>query len=116
MSLSSGLHIAPPCWVYAAVECTLDAVIASDGYDKPFCTTAITIIDNFKNALGDINKSQFRKAISAIDELSPIDFSDKCCGKFLTCWTKFFSCTSNHGSVFPDFSRKESSSRTLPWD
>ena len=26
---------------------------ASDGHDKPFYTKAITIIDNFKNALGD---------------------------------------------------------------
>ena len=26
---------------------------SSDGRDKPFCTKAITIIDNFKNALGD---------------------------------------------------------------
>ena len=25
----------------------------SDGHDKPFCTTAIAIIDNFKKALGD---------------------------------------------------------------
>ena len=28
-------------------------VIGSDGHDKPFCTKAITIIDNFKKALGD---------------------------------------------------------------
>ena len=27
--------------------------VSSDGHDKPFCTKAITIIDNFKNALGD---------------------------------------------------------------
>ena len=26
---------------------------SSDGRDKPFCTKAITIIDNFKKALGD---------------------------------------------------------------
>ena len=25
----------------------------SNGHDKPFCTNATTIIDNFKNALGD---------------------------------------------------------------
>ena len=25
----------------------------SDGHDKPFCTKAITIIDNFKKAQGD---------------------------------------------------------------
>ena len=88
----------------------------SDGHDKPFCTKAITIIDNFKNALGDTDKSQFLKAISVIDKLSPINFSDKCCGKFSTSLTKFFSCKSNHKSVFLDFSRKESTSRTLPWD
>ena len=27
--------------------------VFSDGHDKPFCTKAITMIDNFKNALGD---------------------------------------------------------------
>ena len=27
--------------------------VASDGHDKPFCSKAITIIDNFKKALGD---------------------------------------------------------------
>ena len=27
--------------------------VGSDGHDKSFCTKAITIIDNFKNALGD---------------------------------------------------------------
>ena len=26
---------------------------SSDGHDKPFCAKAITIIDNFKNALAD---------------------------------------------------------------
>ena len=45
---------------------------------------------NFKNALGDTDKSQFLKAISVIDKLSPINFSDKCCGKFSMCLTKFF--------------------------
>ena len=29
------------------------SAVASDGYDKPLCTKAITIIDNFKNVLGD---------------------------------------------------------------
>ena len=62
----------------------------SNGHDKPFCTKAITIIDNFKNALGDTDKSQFHKAISVIDKLTPINFSDKCCGKFSKCSTKFF--------------------------
>ena len=47
--------------------------VASDGHDKPFCTKAMTIIDNFKNALGDTDKSQFRKAISVIDKLSSIN-------------------------------------------
>ena len=27
--------------------------VPSDGHDKPFCTAAVTIIDNFKKALGD---------------------------------------------------------------
>ena len=30
-------------------------VRGSDGHDKPLCTKAITIIDNFKNAQGDTN-------------------------------------------------------------
>ena len=64
----------------------------------------MTIIDNFKKSLGEpiIDKSQFLKAISIIDEsqflsaisiidkLSSINFSNKCCGKFLMCLTKFF--------------------------
>ena len=29
------------------------SAVTSDGHDKPFCTKAITIIDNFKKALGD---------------------------------------------------------------
>ena len=64
--------------------------VGSDGHDKPFCTKAITIIDNLKKTLGNIDKSQFLKAISVIDKLSPINFSDKCCGKFSMCLTKFF--------------------------
>ena len=63
---------------------------ASDGHDKPFCIKAITIIDNFKKALGDTDKSQFLKAISIIDKLSPINFSDKCCSKFSMSLMKFF--------------------------
>ena len=67
----------------------------SGGHDKPFCTTTITIIDNFKKALGDIDNqyistSQFLQAILVIDKLSPINFSDKYCGKFLMCLTKFY--------------------------
>ena len=69
-------------------------------------TKAITKIDNFRNALGDIDKSQFLKAISVSDKLSPINFSNKCCGKFLMCLTKIFSCESTHKSVFLDFSKK----------
>ena len=59
-----------------------------------------------------IDKSQFFTAISVIDELSPINFFDKCCGKFPMCLTKFFICKSNCKDVFLDVS--ESSSRTLP--
>ena len=66
---------------------------ASDGHDKPFCTKAITIINNFKKAFGDIDKSQFFKAISVIDKLSPMNFSNKCCDKFLMRLTKFLQVT-----------------------
>ena len=59
----------------------------SDGQDKPFCTKVITMIDDLKKpwAIPIINKSQFLKAIPIIDKLSPINFSDKCCGKFSMC-------------------------------
>ena len=57
-------------------------------------------------AIPIIYKSQFLKAISVIDKLSPINFSDKCCGEFSMCLTKFFSCKSNHKSVFLDFFKK----------
>ena len=68
---------------------TFESLITnSDGYNKPFCIKAITIINNFKKVLGDTDKSQFLTAISVIDKLSPINFSDKCCGKFSMCWTK----------------------------
>ena len=89
---------------------------ASDGHDKPFCTKAITIIDNFKKprAIPIIDKFQFFKAISIIDKLSPINFSDKCCGKFSMCLTKFFFVSRIAKMFFLNFSRKESSSRTLP--
>ena len=50
-------------------------MVDSDGRDKPFCAKAMTIIDNFKNALGDTDKSQFLKAISVIEKLSPINVS-----------------------------------------
>ena len=78
--------------------------MGSDGDDKPFCTKAITIIDNFENALGDTDnrhdKSQVLKAISVIDKLSPINFSDKCCSKLLMCLTKFFFLVSQITKVF----------------
>ena len=86
----------------------------SDGHDKLFCTKVITIIDNFKKALGESDKSQFLKAISVIDKLSPMNFSDKCRGKFSMRLTKFSFCKSNCKNLFLDFSRKESSSQTLP--
>ena len=40
-------------------------------------------------------KPQFLKAISVIDKVSPINFSDKCCGKFSMSLIKFFFCKSN---------------------
>ena len=60
--------------------------MVSDGHDKPFCTKAITIIDNFKKALSDIDKSQFLKAISIIDKLSPINVAVN-----FQCVERFFS-------------------------
>ena len=71
------------CWPQGA---------GSDGHDKPFCTKAITIVDNFRKpwAIPIIDESQFLKAKSVINTLSPINFSDKCCGKFSMCLTKFF--------------------------
>ena len=62
-----------------------------------------------------IDKSQFLKAISVIDKLSPINFSDKCCEKTFDAFDEVFFCKSYCGNVFLDFSRRESSSRTLPW-
>ena len=72
----------------------------SDGHDKPFCTKAITIIDSFKQAFGDTDKSQFFKAISVIDELSLINFFDivainfHCVSQILFAIFFFFSVTS----------------------
>ena len=34
------------------------------------------MVDDFKKTLGDTDKSQFLKAISVIDKLSPINFFD----------------------------------------
>ena len=39
-------------WWVVAYSSSYPAV-SSDGHDKPFCTKAITIIDNVKKALGD---------------------------------------------------------------
>ena len=87
-----------------------------DGHDKPFCSKAITIIDIFKKAVGDNDKSHFLTAKSVIDKLSPINFSDKCCGKFSMCLTKF--CFVSHlciaNTFFEIFFKKASSCRTLP--
>ena len=78
---------------YFLINSDLVKAVTSDGHDKPFCTKAITIVDNFIKALGDIDKSQFLKSIN---------FSDKCCGKFSMCLTKFF-CKSNCKNVFSRF-------------
>ena len=66
--------------------------VTSDGHDKPFCTKAITIINNFKKSWAKtiIDKFQFLQAIPVIDKLSLINFSDKCCRNFSMCLTKFF--------------------------
>ena len=37
-----------------------------------------------------IDKSQFLKAISVIDKLSPINFSDKCCEKIFDAFDEVF--------------------------
>ena len=80
------------CRHWAVVSLPWSCVAASDGHDKLFCTKAITIIDNLKKpgAIPIIDLSQFLKAISVIDKLSPINFSDNRCGKFSMCLTKFF--------------------------
>ena len=75
------------------------------------------MIDNLKKpgAISIIDESQVLKAISVIDKFSPINFSDNRCGKFSMCLTKFFFLQVNRKNVLLDFSRKESSTRTLPW-
>ena len=66
-------------------------MILSDGHDKPFCTDAVMIIDNFKKTLGDtVDKSQFPKVILVIDKSLLINFSNKCCDEFSTSLMKFF--------------------------
>ena len=79
-------------------------------------TSAVTTISKMLWTIPIIDKSQFLNAISVMDKFSPITFFDKYSGKCSMCLTKFFSCKSNHKSVFLDVSRKGSSSRTLPWD
>ena len=53
------------------------------------------------------------KMISVIDKSLAMNFSDKCCGKFSMCLTKYF-CKSTCKYVSLDFSQG-SSLRTLPW-
>ena len=66
----------------------------SDGHDKPSCTEATMIIDNFKKALSNNDNRKFSISESdigtVIDKLSRINFSDKPCGKSSMCLTKFF--------------------------
>ena len=45
------LSASPKCTLFS--HFLLYVLRSSDGHDKPFCSKAITIIDNFKNALGD---------------------------------------------------------------
>ena len=66
------------------------------------------------NAKPIIDKFLFIKAISVIDKLSPITFSDKCCRKFSMRLMKFYFCRSSCKILFLDFSRKESSSPIVP--
>ena len=54
-----------------------------------------------------MGKSQFFKAISVIDKLSPINFSDKCCDKFLMRLTKFFVQVTLQKRVFRFFKKRE---------
>ena len=65
-------------------------VATSDGRDKLLCTKAITIISKKPWTIPIIDKSQFLKAISVINKLSPINISNKCCGKTSMCLMKFF--------------------------
>ena len=71
-----------------------------DGHDKPFRTKAIKITDNFKKALGDTDNQYISICYSDIDKLSPIYFSDKCCGKFSICLTRFFLLVSQIAKLF----------------
>ena len=57
-------------------------------------------------AIPIIDKSQFLKAISVIDELSPINFFDECCGKFSMCLTKFFFLQVKSQNCFSRFFKK----------
>ena len=48
----SELPISKTCQVKNLFEISY-GLVASDGHDKPFCTKAITVIDNIKKVLGD---------------------------------------------------------------
>ena len=53
ISLSLSIYSLPVCLTTGIVSLHENAstLTGSDGHDKPFCTKAITIIDNFKKAL-----------------------------------------------------------------
>ena len=53
-----------------------------------------------------IDNSQFLTAISVIDKLSPINFPDKCCGKFSMCLKKFFFVSQITKVFFQSFQEK----------
>ena len=57
-------------------------------------------------AIPIIDKSQFLKAISVIDKLSPINFSDKCCIKFSMYLTKFYFLQVKLQKCFSRFFKK----------
>ena len=59
-----------------------------------------SITSKSRKAMLIIDKSKFPQAILVIDKLSMINFSDKCCGKFLMCLTRFFFYKSKCKTVF----------------
>ena len=61
---------------HSAMHIILYRTVYSDGHNKPCCATAITIISKKPWAVLIIDESQFLKAISVIDELLPISFSN----------------------------------------
>ena len=56
MSIGETRHPWPSLGAGPGPESTI--TLGSDGHDKPFCTKAITIIDYFKNALGDTDNNR----------------------------------------------------------